>query len=65
MFGLLYWSLWCTGQVIFYSAIQCKCLDYYIGPYGVQGMLILICFIPPYSVNGWNRILVPMMYRAC
>ena len=32
--------------------IRCKWSDCYIGPYGVKGMFIFICSIPPYGVNG-------------
>ena len=67
MVGLLYWVIQCTWYVklyLFYSAIRCKWSDYYICPYGVQGMFILICSISPYGENGWIIILGPMVYRA-
>ena len=62
MVGLLYWSLWCKGHVhfhLFYSAIRCKWSDCYIGPYGVKGMFIFICSIPPYGVNGSDCYIGP------
>ena len=47
------------------STIRCNWSDCYIGPYGVKGMFILICSIPPYGVNCRIIILVPTVYRAC
>ena len=63
---LTYWSLRCTGHGTFnlsYSAIWWKWSNYDIGPYGVQGMLIII-LIKPDSGNGRINILVPTVYRT-
>ena len=48
-----------------YLAIWWKWSNYDIGPYGLQGMVRLICLIQPYGGNGRIMILVPMVYRAC
>ena len=47
------------------STIRCNLSDCYIGPYGVKGLFILICSIPPYGENGWTMNVVPTFYRAC
>ena len=52
-------SLRCTGYVNFnlsYSPIQWKWSIFYIGPYSVQGMLILIYRIK--LDGGYGRIII-------
>ena len=68
MVKLRYRSLRCTGHVnnLSYSDIRWKWSNYDIGPYGVQGMLI-ICLIKSDGGNGRTSILVilaPTVYRV-
>ena len=55
MVGLCSLALWCTGQVTLNfsgAAIRWVYGGCDVVSHSVQGMLIINCLIPPYSVNG-------------